>query len=770
MLAGAISFLFGILFLTSLPDLPDAFFVGFLPALVFFAIFSPRPIRIAAWFGAGFLWALFRAEIGVSNILPMGLEGHDLTLDGIVASIPMESERKTGFLLDVLEIEPPVQVSNENKWGRGQRIRLNWYREAPQLLPGERWCLTVRLKRPRGFRNPGFDYEKWLFQQGIRATGYVRSGSENRKIAEGDQLSLTRVRYGLARVIEEKLAGSPHAGIVKALAIGIRDDITEQQWTILRKTGTAHLMAISGLHIGLITTLIFFGVRRTLPARLALVAPAQRIAALVAIGGAFGYAALAGFSLPTQRALVMVCVVMAGMFWRRHLSTWFSLAFALLVILLLEPFAVLSIGFWLSFAAVAIILFGITGHLSARNRWWRWGRVQILVAIGLLPLTLLFFGQHPLISPVANLVAIPWVGFVVMPFVLMGTCLIGLFPDFGGFLLGVGNDAIATIWPLMEKLASLDFVYQKTFAPPLWSVVAGGVGIVLLLLPRGVPGRWLGIVWLLPLFLVPVPRPYMGEVWFDLLDVGQGLAVVLRTREHVLVYDVGPLYSANFDAGKAVVVPFLRNQGVRLVDRVLVSHQDKDHIGGLKSLLREFPVATLMTNGLFTKGSVSLDPPHIVPCRDGIQWHWDGVDFRVLHPPQAGKVSDNNESCVLKISNTGGAILLTGDIEHAAERRLLRDHADKLHADVLVVPHHGSRSSSSEAFIEAVKPRYALFSVGYRNRFGLPAKAVVTRYERNGAYLLFSDQSGAIGFRLTPEEGIEGPTSYREEARHFWRQ
>nr|VFK36375.1 MAG: competence protein ComEC [Candidatus Kentron sp. SD]VFK38578.1 MAG: competence protein ComEC [Candidatus Kentron sp. SD] len=767
---GAIAFLSGILLLTALPDLPDAFFVGFLPAVVFFAVFSSRAVRVAAWFGAGFLWALFRAEVGVSNILPSELEGHDLAIRGVIASIPVPSGRKTRFLLDILEMEAQVPVSNRRQWGPGQRVRLNWYGKPPRLLPGERWRLTVRLKRPSGFMNPGgFDYEKWLFRQGVRATGYVRSGPENRKIGEGQRISLTRLRYRLAGFIEESLPGSPYAGIIKALAIGVRDDVTEAQWRILRTTGTAHLMAISGLHIGLVAGLVFFGARRIwarIPG-MALVVPAQRVAALAAIIGALGYAALAGFSLPTQRALVMVCVVMTGILWRRHASVGFSLALALFVVVLLDPFAVLGIGFWLSFAAVAVILFGMTGHLSARGLWWRWGRVQLLVAIGLLPLTLLFFQQHPLIGPIANLPTIPWIGFVVVPLVLVGSCLAGLFPDFGGGLLGAGSGAIAMIWPFLEWLASLDFVYQRTLALPLWSVLAGGVGVALLLLPRGAPGRWLGAVWLLPLFLLPAPRPDMGEVWFDLLDVGQGLAAVARTREHVLVYDAGPVFSANFDAGRAVVIPFLRSRGIGSVDRVIASHGDRDHSGGLRSLLTEFPVDTLMANSSLPERFVS-EVRALTPCRDGEAWRWDGVEFRILHPPSNGEGTGNNGSCVLGISTPDSTILLTGDIEREAERRLVRAYADGLRADLLVAPHHGSASSSSEAFVAAARPRYVAFSVGYRNRFGLPSNAVVDRYRRNGARLFFSDRHGAIAFRSVAGKGFSAPMAYREEARRFW--
>lgn len=797
MRAASVAFLIGILLCVRLPALPDALFAGYLPILAFFAVFSSRPIRILAWVGMGFVWALFRAGMGIADILPPPLEGQDMTVRGIVASIPKSTGRKTSFLLDVLEdgemrgtprSSDIPRAGSGAGWGRGQRIRLNWYANAPRLLPGQEWRLTVRLKRPRGFRNPGgFDYEKWLFQKGIRATGYVRSASENQKVAEDEGPWLHRVRYRLARSIrvalgappppEETSEGrqsafrpSPYTGIAEALAIGVRNGITRIQWATLQSTGTTHLMAISGLHIGLVATLMFFAARRlwTLFPRLTLMVPAQRLAAPVALAGALGYAALAGFSLPTQRALVMVSVVMIALFRQRHVSPDLSLAAALLAVLLLDPFSVLSIGFWLSFAAVAIILFGMMGRPAQRRPWWRLGRVQILIAIGLIPLTVLFFQQYPLISPVSNLLAVPWIGFVVVPFVLAGTCLVIPFPDLGALLLGGGEWAISVLWPILEGLASLDFVYRKPFAPPLWTVLAGGVGVFLLLLPRGAPGRWLGVIWLLPLFLLPVPRPAAGEVWFTLLDVGQGLAGAVRTREHVLLYDLGPSYGPGFDAGNAVVVPFLRSQGIVSVDRIVLSHGDSDHAGGLANLLAEFTPGMIFTN---TAENIAARVPAAVDgtvCRDGTEWVWDGVHFRFLHPASDEEASGNDGSCVLAITNTGGTILLTGDIGRAVEARLVEKYGEALRADVLVVPHHGSDTSSSDIFLAATRPHYALFSAGYRNRFGLPSPSVVTRYERFGARMLFSDRHGAIGFRLVPGQGISAPRLYRERARYFW--
>nr|VFJ65038.1 MAG: competence protein ComEC [Candidatus Kentron sp. DK] len=788
--AAAIAFLSGILLLAALPDLPNPLLAWLLPGAILLALSRSSALRLVAWFGMGFTWALLRAGMGLADILPVALEGQDVTCHGVIASLPVETGHKTRFLLDIIRVEEtpaPAPATREkptaDPWGPGRRARLNWYHRAPRLLPGETWRLTVRLKRPRGFRNPGgFDYERWLFQQGIHATGYVRSAPGNGKIPGHGRISPDSVRYRLARKIDKALGGASHAGIVKALAIGVRDGITEDQWATLRATGTAHLMAISGLHIGLVTTLIFF-LTRALWARLPgmpLLIPAQRMAAPIAALGALGYAALAGFSLPTQRALVMVCVVMAAIFRRRQLPPGYALALALLLILLLDPFSVLSVGFWLSFAAVAIILFSMTGHLSAHETWWRWGRVQIAVAIGLMPLAVLFFHQHPWIGPLANLLAIPWIGFVAVPLVLLGTCLVALVPDAGGPLLAGGEWTIAVSWPWLEGLESLGWVYHTGFSPPLWTIIAAGIGVVLLLLPRGAPGRWLGALWLLPLFWVSPPRPAPGELWFTLLDVGQGLAAVARTHEHVLVYDTGPRYGPGFDAGRAVLVPFLQSRGIAFVDRLVLSHRDADHAGGLGSLLAEFPVGTVLANtaGIpATGGPVSTEHQGAstnntawrnATCRDGVRWRWDGVDFRFLHPPTGGKTSGNDGSCVLAITNTEGSILLTGDIQHGAERRLVRAHGDTLQADVLVVPHHGSDTSSSEAFLAKVKPRYALFSTGHRNRFGLPSEEILDRYGHTGAELLFSDRDGAIGFRLTPGKGVATPTRYRDQARHFW--
>lgn len=753
---GVIAFFLGILAVVELPVLPDPFLVQFIPLLVLLLIV--RRLRLLALFLLGCLWALFRADLILCGRLPLELEATDLVVQGTVASLPSRKADKTQFVFEVANI---LEREAPEKWP--MQVRLNWFGDAPELIPGDRWQLTVRLKQPRGFMNPGtFDYEGWLFQQRIGATGYVRPKATQRWLGTSSDYPLTRFRQRLAHAIERVLGDAPSLGLIQALAIGERGLISEEAWMLLRATGTNHLMAISGLHIGLVAGMAFALVKRlwALSGAAAVLIAAPRMAGVAAIATAFSYALLAGFSIPTRRALIMVSVFMLGMILQRNLSPGLALAWALLAVLIIDPFSVLSIGFWLSFGAVGVILFGMRGHLSHRGIWWKWGRVQVLVAAGLAPLTLLFFQEQSLIAPIANLVAVPWVGIAILPLILFGTVLLIPLPAIGELLLTVAAHGIDRLWWLLGALASFDLMAGPALIPPTWAVAAGCVGVALLLAPRGFPGRWLGVAWLLPLGFLTPPRPAEGDVWLTLLDVGQGLSIVAQTREHVLVYDTGPRLSADFDAGRNILVPFLRYYGIRHVDHLIVSHEDSDHSGGFNSLRSAVSIGTILGNGII--GKTPLDP-----CWRGQSWRWNGIDFQVLHPPLAGTTGRNNESCVVRISSAKGSILLTGDIEEQAEQMLLRLPATLLKADILVAPHHGSRTSSTEAFVQAVQPKYALFSSGYRNRFGFPHRPIIARYQQQGVKLYASATSGAIRFDLGTKGVIE-PRLYRLDGARFW--
>ncbi|NIR32114.1 MAG: DNA internalization-related competence protein ComEC/Rec2 [Gammaproteobacteria bacterium] len=761
MRSGTIAFACGVLALCQLSALPDPFVLELLPLTLAIAALQPR-WRWAALAASGFLWGVLRAGLILNGDLPAQLEGKDVLIEGTISSLPVSDPVRTRFLFTPQRVLRP-----QGAWRTPGLVRVSWYDDAPALRPGERWVLTVRLKRPHGFMNPGgFDYERWLFQARIRATGYVRTRATHRRLGHASGYLVGRVRHRLAEHIESALAAHPQAGLVKALAIGARDGISERQWSIFRATGTGHLMAISGLHIGLISGIAFWLGRLawSLGGRSVLLMAAPRVGALAGLLAALAYAALAGFSVPTQRALVMVTVVMVALLLQRRVRPTVSLAWALLVVLVLDPFAVLAPGFWLSFGAVGAILFGMSGGMRMRGLWWRWGRVQWVVALGLLPLTLLFFGEHAVLAPVANLVAVPWVGLVVVPVILAGAAVSLAAPGPGGTLLAWGAEGIGFLWPLLEWLSNLDIVLRAPAAPPWWTLVAAGVGAFWLLLPRGTPARWLGGVWLLPLVFSTPPRLAVGEMQVTLLDVGQGLAAVIRTREHVLVYDTGPRYSAWFDAGEAVLVPFLRHRGIHAVDRVVLSHEDTDHVGGARTLLREVSVREIVANRL---------PPDIagatptVPCRMGLRWQWDGVDFRVLHPPAGYARGDNDDSCVLRASAPGGSVLLPGDVERAAEAALVRNLGSGLASDALVIPHHGSGTSSGEAFLRAVRPRYGLLAVGYRNRFRFPDPAVAARYREHGVAIYPTARHGALTLVVAPD-GMRAPRPYRPRVRRFW--
>ncbi len=718
--------------------------------------------RLLLWFtflSFGFGWAWLHAAVRLADAVPAEWEGLDLQVEGRVVGLPERDERRLRFLF-----EPSRLTLNERVLPFSGRLRLAWYEEPAPLAPGEHWHLTVKLKRPHGMANPGtFDYEAWLFQQGIRATGYVRAAGRNYRLAVPRwwEAPADRARTHFKRQITSLLGDAPFGGVLLAVSIGDRSGIAGTQWDVFTATGTNHLMAISGLHIGLVAMVAGMLGRALWRGRLALYLPAQKFAACSALLAAASYALLAGFSVPTQRALVMIAVVALAVLWGRPVRPAGGLAVALLGVLLLDPLAVLSPGFWLSFGAVAAIFYAMAGRLGPAGVWWRWGHVQVVVALALTPPLVLMFGSASLASPLANLIAVPWVSFLVVPFTLAGTLLSGILPDLARLLLQGADALMGWLWPFLEWSAAA--VPPLYFArPPLWSMLAAGVGLAWLLAPRGWPARGLGIAWLLPMVLWTPARPAPGEVWLTLLDVGQGLATVVETAHHTLVYDAGPRFGPEFDTGAAVVDPFLRARGTERIDVLVVSHGDNDHIGGARSLTDTWTVGQFLT-GVPEK----VDWVANEPCARGQAWLWDGVRFEVLHPPVA--LGGNDGSCVLRVSGTGGNLLLTGDIEVRTEAELLAD-APQLRARILVVPHHGSKTSSTEAFIDAVGPEIALFPVGYRNRFRLPYPAVVERYQARGITLMDSARDGAVTVRLSADGRVASET-WREQGRRYfhWR-
>jgi competence protein ComEC len=715
----------------------------------------PRPVLFAA---GGALWAQVHACVLLCDPFPEELARKDIQVQGQVASLPERRDRAVRFLF---RIDQALRDGREI--GLSGLVRLSWYGDAPLLRAGERRAMTVRLKPPHGFSNPGgFDYERWLFQEGVRATGYVRDADETKLLDPGPGLYVVdRWRQRLKDRLLEGLAGAPASELILALVLGDRTGMSPEQWDVLTRTGTNHLIAISGLHVGLVAASLFFLVRWlwSRSARAVVLLAAPRAGALGALAGALVYSALAGFAVSTQRALIMLAVVLAALFWSRTLRPLTGIAFALAGVLLVDPQAVLSYGFWLSFGAVAVLLYALGNRLTDRGLWARWGQAQWVVAIGLLPLLLLSFGRASLVAPLVNLLAVPLFSLVLLPLVLI-SAMIELVSGLSAPLQWMAA-VLTWLLELLTAAAAWEWASASISSRPAWAWVAAFAGAFLLLSPRGLPGRWLGVPLLLPLAFVRPPGPGPGEAWLRLLDVGQGLSVVVRTAGHTLVYDTGPGFSGGFNTGSAVVLPFLREVGVDRIDTLVLSHGDRDHTGGFDGLVAGVEVGRILAG---EPGEVA--DPRALPCLAGQRWTWDGVEFEILYPNRTG-LSGNNSSCVLRVAAGGSSVLLPGDIERRAEAVLIRDKADQLGSTLLVAAHHGSATSSSRELLAAVSPRWVLYASGYADRFGFPSPEVRQRVAEVGAGELDTANVGAIWFGLSGE-GLEGPRLHREDQRRIW--
>lgn len=763
LMPGALAFSLGVGLFFALPELPPGWALALPAAALGWLASHWPPARLPCLLVLGALWAYLVVEERLVQAFPVALTSADLRLEGRVASLPEVKPGTTRFRFLV-----------EQAWRGEERlafrgpVRLSW-RGAPALEVGERRALGVRLKPPHGFANPGgFDYERWLFQQGLLATGYVREEGDLGLLASGPgPFALDRWRQHLGERLGGLIADSPARGVMLALVLGERAAIPTEQWTLLTRTGVNHLVAISGLHVGLVASSAFFLLRWAWSRRPSLVLrlAAPRVGALGGLAAALLYSALAGFAISTQRALIMLAMIMAAVLWGRTPRLWTGLAVALAGVLLLDPVGVLSYGLWLSFGAVAALILGLGNRLPAEDLWGRWGRAQWVVAVGLLPLLLLLFGRASLISPAVNLVAVPLFSLVLLPLVLI-TALLALVPGLELPWIWTA-DLMAWLLEGLTALAAWPWAAVSLAARPAWAWVAAFGGALLLLTPRGLPGRWLGLPLLLPLAVLRPPAPGPGEAWFQLLDVGQGLAAVVRTARHLLVFDTGPAFAGGFNTGEAVVAPYLREIGVDRIDTLILSHADQDHAGGLASLAAEVPIDRLLTGEpeasdvLSAVGKVGLQPE---ACRAGQSWTWDGVEFAVQYPAMAG-LEGNDASCVLRVATPGASLLLTGDLGQAGERRLVQDRP--LTASLLVAGHHGSNTSTSRELLRVARPQWVLYSSGFANRYGFPATVVRERVAASGAAELNTAETGAIGFILTPA-GLRGPDLYRPQHRRLW--
>lgn len=720
------------------PALPSLLWLWMvLPTALLLTLRAPR-WRLPAAALAGMAWALLHAAMVLEAQWPQARDNEQLQVAGRVVSLPVAQPARTRFQFRV--DDAPGQPALL----RGRLLDLTWHdhhdgtidTRRQQLAAAQSWRLQVRLRRPASLLNPGgFDAARHALSQRVHATGLVQSAAPQLRLGQGGGLQHWRQSLSV-RVAAVVPADS--AGFIRALALGDTGGLLEADWNALRATGLTHLVAISGFHVGMLgavaaslTHLLW----RLLPG-LARRWPRPQAMAVAALLGAGVYACAAGLGLPAVRTVLMIAVVVLARGGRRVVGLAQCLAVALLAVLVCDPLALLAAGFWLSFAGVAWLAWSLpNGGLSPLRGLLA---AQGVASLGLLPLTVLLFGQASLLGPLANLLAIPWWSLVVVPLCVLGLLLETLWPGAGAWAWQAAAQAFAPSWALLSWLADTPLA--------LWWLPESGLVAALLaliaaawwLLPAAVPGKGLAVLLWLPLLWPQrnLPLPPDG-VELHLLDVGQGLAVLVRTGRHSLLYDAGPRLRGGFDAGQRVVVPALHALGVRRLDMLMLSHGDADHAGGMDAVRSAFAVGQV-------RAPPGMGDDALTPCLRGQRWRWDGVDMEVLHPPQHFPYLGNESSCVLRISNAHGAILLTGDIGQVVERQLIAAGSAQLRADVVLAPHHGSAGSSQSALVRATGARLVLVSAGRGNRFGHPHALVVRRWQQAGAEVLTTADSGAV--------------------------
>jgi len=743
-------------------ELPGPAWLGALAVVSLSAIVVPQ-FRLVGAFLSGFLILAVASQCVINDRLNPDFAGDSIRIDARVTDFAKNNGASLSF-----------QVSPVGHDDLPRRIRLSWFDAPTQPFLGETWQFELRLRRPRGFSNPGgFDYEGWLFRKGIGATGYVVNGSKNFRRDDRSVDRVSRLRQRFVARVREHLPEDDAAAVLMAVGVGARHFITREQWQRYAATGVSHLMAISGLHIGLAAGGVFFLSWIVL----ALVCRRSNIrdrAALIAAIAAFAYAELSGFAVPAQRALLMTVIfVFAGLI-RRQVSAARLLAICALVILLCDPLAVLAPGFKLSFTAVAILFwhlrvtrvpqFVIDNRLIGTivNAGRRLTSTQSALLFGLFPLTALLFDRVAVVAPIVNLLALPVFNFVTVPACLLGLIMDGPLQPAGNIALDVAHWSIGVVLWLVRHAADLPFASFHIARPQgLYVVVFLSVSFWTLL-PPGWPGRQLALVAALATILYRPQPPPQACIDLHVLDVGQGLALVLQTHTRTAVFDAGPSFRGGADTGRLVLVPFLRSKGIDALDMLIVSHADQDHAGGVRSLSEEVEVRTLLVGE--SLDDIDMPQQH---CQASKRWRWDGIDFAIVHPSELGRWKGNNASCVLEVRIANHTVVLTGDIESPVETLLAQNGAIS-QADIVLIPHHGSRTSSSDLFVSTVRPKVAIVSAGFENRWGFPKDDIVSAWSNAGAEVLNTATSGAISYRICERGGMRRLGLHRPEARNYW--
>ncbi|HUH37592.1 MAG TPA: DNA internalization-related competence protein ComEC/Rec2 [Spongiibacteraceae bacterium] len=728
-----------------LPTLPPlACVIAPLPVLAALRWRFPRPLlSVVLALALGLAWGVGYGHWRTATLLPASAEGLDWQVRGRITGLPehalLRGQSVWRFELAVQRIDgwpgphPP------------RRLRLAWYGGEP-LQTGEVWQFTLRLKRPRGTRNPGlFDYGSWLVAEGFDATGYVRRADSNHRLQAATRWPVDALREHLSQRLARQLGERPGVAALQALLVGDRRGMARTQWDLLARTGTIHLLVISGLHIGLLAGAVLWlgqrGAGAGLPRR------ARWLVPLLALAAAWAYAGLAGFGVPVRRAALMFSVLVAALAWRRQSGVWRPLCWALLLVVIADPLAVIGRGSWLSFLAVALILWVVSGRSAQRGMFVR---VQLALMLGLMPWLAWFGAAQGLVALPANLLAVPLVSLLVVPSLALGLAVPGLWE--------LAALAMEGLQAYLVWLDGLGLPARTAPAPGLLAMALAVAASFWWLAPRGVAGRWVALPAVALLLLPAGAQRVAPGLSLTQLDVGQGTAVLVTVGGHALLYDAGPASAGGFDAGAAIVVPYLQRQGVHRLDVLVLSHADQDHAGGADAVLA----------ALAPRRRVLGEPVGELqgqPCLAGTGWRWGEAYFEWLYPATAG-LAGNAASCVLAIRYAGRRLLLTGDIGRAEETALLQSDWGNIRADVIAVPHHGSRYSSSLPLVARTGAQLALVSAGYRNAFGHPHPDIVARWERYGARVLNSAEQGGIHIQISPD-GLLSWHAARER-RRYW--
>lgn len=775
-------------------------FFSYLPPL--WSLFGLLPLLTVCWrwpafryvlaFVSGLAWGVYSGHGVLAIQLVDEMVGKDVVVTGQIQDLPEQDDRRLRFNLRVESVNTtsgqPIAVDQFPP-----KLQLSWYQyqrngsasALPSLMIGDTWQLRVRLKRPRGFVNPaGFDYQAWLLRQGIGATGYVLDHRNNKQEINSDSRWrfddwIDQQRYQLQQWIVAR-SESSERGILVALLIGDSSLVEKNQWMRMQQTGTSHLIAISGLHVGFLAIFGFY-VGLFLGKLIQLMwhrCPALVIAWWSAILCASFYSALAGFNIPTVRTLIMLAVFYFACIWRRSIRISDIFCFALALVVIIDPLAALDMGFWLSFGAVALLLIYFSGRMIAKSvtdPWSGFGmatmlygfaRSQWVMFIGLLvPLSVLV-NNVSLAAPVANAIAIPLITFLVVPLLLISATLRNFSEGASDFLLNCSAWVMEVVKIFLEYLLLLGGSWSSpviAFSPALTVLI--GISCLILLMPKGLFPRMLGWCGLTLGFILCffVDSPNQPDLKLTVLDVGQGTAVVVQVGKKTLVYDVGPKYTESFDAGSGIVAPYLYSQGIISVDRLVLSHGDMDHAGGMAGLLEKISVGQVLA-GEPEKITGDADAQN---CHQVANWDWQSVHFYFLQFPQLNGASANNHSCVLLIEYAGHYILLPGDIEVSVENQLLRTQQLPEKLNLLLAAHHGSRTSSGTQFVNYTRPDIVVYSAGYRSQHGHPHKDVRERFQGVNSREINTADAGAVVFKWDKER-LQSVQEYRKPRRRYW--